>query len=152
IGGGADCQDDGADPDSYHSGCLRAARGVLRVAGGRVHDRDLVGVGAIGGVHGLGGGGGGREPGEGADRRGRRGVGWDAGVGGRVQVAWLIRKTLRDGGSAGYRVWVASSIAPTLAPGSGIGICATGAHPARSAAWQVDALITSICGWLKLPA
>src|SRR5215467_4705209 len=69
-----------------------------------------------------------------------------------LQVAVLIMNTLRDGGSAAYRVWVASSIAPTLAPGSGIGICATGAHPARSAAWQVDALITSICGWLKLPA
>src|SRR5215510_10685341 len=69
-----------------------------------------------------------------------------------LQVAVLIMNTFRDGGSAAYRVWVASSIAPTLAPGAATGTSATGAHPARSAALQVAALMTSICGWLRVPA
>src|SRR6516164_174606 len=69
-----------------------------------------------------------------------------------LQAAVLIMNTLRDGRSAAYRVCVASSIAPTLAPGAATGISATGAHPARCAGWQVAEIITSICGWLRLPA
>src|SRR6516164_9578478 len=69
-----------------------------------------------------------------------------------LQTAVLIMNTFVLGGSATYSVWVAASMAPTLAPGSATGTCATGAHPARSVAWQVAALITSICGWLRLPA
>src|SRR5580700_616947 len=68
-----------------------------------------------------------------------------------LQVAVLIRNTLLDGGSAAYSVWVAASIAPTLAPGSGTGISAIGAQPDRSRVWQVAPLITSISGWLRLP-
>src|SRR5580704_8769061 len=68
-----------------------------------------------------------------------------------LQVAVLMTNTLSDGGSAAYRVWVASSIAPTLAPGSGTGISAAGAQRARSRVWQVAPLITSITGWLRLP-
>ena len=66
-----------------------------------------------------------------------------------LQVAVSITaNTVPEGdSSAAYRVWVASSIAPTLAPGSGTGISATGAQPARSRVWQVAPLITSITGW-----
>src|SRR6516225_6331746 len=58
-----------------------------------------------------------------------------------LQVAVLITKTVPLWVSAAYRVWVASSTAPTSA---GAGISATGAHPDRSLVVQVAPLITSI--------
>jgi hypothetical protein len=69
-----------------------------------------------------------------------------------LQVSVLITLTVPEDGSEAYKVWVAGSIAPTLAKGPAIGIFATGAHPDRSPGWQVAPLITSTCGRLRLPA
>ena len=69
-----------------------------------------------------------------------------------LQVAVLITTTVPAGGSAAYRVWVASSTAPTFAIGCPTGISATGAQPTRSPAWQVALSSTSIWGRLLLLA
>src|SRR6266568_2598087 len=48
-----------------------------------------------------------------------------------LQVAVLITATVPENGSEAYSVWLARSIAPTLACGCAIGIVASGAHPDR---------------------
>ena len=86
-----------------------------------------------------------------ADLDGRR-VAAQPAVSLALHVAVLITATVPADGSAAYRVWVASSTAPTLAIGCPIGISATGAQPERFPAWQVAPLSTSIWGRLLLPA
>ena len=69
-----------------------------------------------------------------------------------LQVEVLITDDSSGRGSAAYRVWVASSTAPTFAIGCPTGISATGAQPVRFPAWQVAPSSTSIWGRLLLLA
>src|SRR5215467_2174195 len=71
-----------------------------------------------------------------------------------LQVAMLITDATRENGSTAYSVCVAGSIdcGPKLASGSAIGIVATGWQPAGFPARHVAALITSILGFVLLPA
>ena len=69
-----------------------------------------------------------------------------------LQWAMLIADTVSENGSDAYSVCVLRSIDPTFACGSAMGTSATGAQPERCLALHVAPSITSISGWLRLPA